>query len=179
MFKRAMLFDTETTGLIKNGAQRIDKQPHIIELFGLTLNESLEETATWQSLFSHHKPLDDIIVKITGITDEMIKDAPKFYTKAEELKAFIESCDAVVGHNLTYDMDMVNTEMERSNLKVNWPANRICTVEQTEWIKGYRLSLGALHEYLFGTGFKDAHRAESDVRAMARCYIELVKRGML
>lgn len=174
-----LLFDTETTGLIKNTAIRIENQPHIIELFGLSLGDELEEVGHWGSLFNHHKKLPDEIVKITGITDEMIKDAPWFYNKAAEVKAFIETHDIVVAHNLTYDMQMVDNEMARCNLTVNWPADRICTVEQTEHIKGHRLSLTALHEHLFGEGFPSAHRAENDVRPMARCYIELRKRGML
>lgn len=176
---RTFIFDTETTALIKNGAQRLEKQPHVIELFGLVLNEQLAEIDVWSSLFSHHKELPEEIIKITGITDDMIKDAPKFFTKAAEIKAFIEGCDCVVAHNLTYDMSVLDYEMDRANLKINWPQDRICTVEQTEWIKGYRLSLSALHEHLFGVGFKNAHRAENDVRALARCFIELKNRNEL
>lgn len=176
---RTFIFDTETTGLIKNGAQRVEKQPHIIELFGLVLNEELIEIDKWHSLFSYHKSLPPEIPKITGITDAMLEGQPKFFTRAAEVKAFIEGCDEVVGHNLTYDMDVINFEMGRANMKVNWPAVRICTVEQTEWIKGYRLSLSALHENLFGKGFADAHRAENDVRALTACFIELKKRGVL
>jgi DNA polymerase-3 subunit alpha len=179
MPSRIFIFDTETTALPKNSVMRIEKQPHVIELFGLTLNRDLEEIGTWQSLFQHHKPLEDITKKVTGITDELLTDAPKFFHKAEELKECIESHDCVVGHNLTFDMDRVDQEMSRCNMRVHWPKERICTVEQTEHIKGYRLSLTALHEHLFGTAFKDAHRAEPDVRALARCYIELVKRGEL
>lgn len=173
------LFDTETTGLIKNTAIRLENQPHVIELFGLSLGDDLGEVGVWESLFAHHKPLPEDIKRITGINDEMIKDAPWFYSKAADLKAHIEGHDVVVGHNLTYDMQMVDYEMDRCNLKVNWPADRICTVEQTEHLKGHRLSLTMLHEFLFGEAFQNAHRAENDVRAMTRCYIELRKRGEL
>ena len=173
---KVLCFDTETSGLQKNSAIRLEKRPHIIEFFGLTLTD-LEETGKWESLFFHHKPLDEIITKITGITDELIKDAPLFYSKAQELKDHIESHDRVVAHNLTFDMAMVDNEMDRVNLKVKWPKDRICTVEQTEHINGHRLSLALLHEHLFGVGFPNAHRAENDVRALARCYVELVKRG--
>ena len=179
MANRTFLFDTETTGLSKNSVMRIEKQPHIIELFGLTLDHELNEVGIWQSLFSQNKPLEPIIVKITGITDALLSDAPKFFHKAEELKEHIESHDRVVGHNLTFDMDRVDQEMARCNLVVRWPKERICTVEQTEHIKGFRLNLAMLHEHLFGVGFPNAHRAENDVRATTKCYIELVKRGEL
>ncbi len=179
MSKRTLIFDTETTSLIKNSAQRLDKQPHIIEFFGLTLNEELEEVEVWQSLFSHHKPLPEDTIRITGITDDIIAGAPFFFTKAEEIKAHIESHDCVAAHNLNYDMSVVDFEMDRANLKVNWPEERICTVEQTEYLKGFRLSLTALHVYLFEEEFKNAHRAEGDVRALTKCFIKLKERGDL
>jgi DNA polymerase III epsilon subunit-like protein len=109
----------------------------------------------------------------------MLKDAPWFKDKASDLKKFIEGHDRVVAHNLSFDMDRVNNEMERAGLVVEWPKDRICTVEQTEWLKGFRLSLGALYEFLFKENFPNAHRAENDVRAMSRCYIELIKREWL
>lgn len=186
---KTLLFDTETTGLSKNSVVRLEKQPHIIELFGISLLQSrpgglqgnycFEEIAVWQSLFSHHMKLSEEIVRITGITDDLIKDAPAFRTKAAELKDFIESHDRVVGHNLTFDMDRVDQEMHRAGLSVIWPAERMCTVEETEFVKGYRLSLTALHEHLFGEPFKNAHRAEGDVRAMLKCYTALIERGVL
>lgn len=174
---RTLLFDTETTALAKNSLIRLEKQPYVIEWYGLTLNDNLEETEHWGSLFAYHKPLPAEIVRITHIADADLVGAPKFFEKAEELRHYIESHDRVVGHNLTFDMDRVDQEMARANMAVEWPSDKICTVEQTEFIKGYRFSLSALHEYLFGETFKDAHRAEADVRAMTRCYIELVKRG--
>jgi DNA polymerase-3 subunit alpha len=39
------------------------------------------------------------------------------------------------------------------------------------------MKLADLHEFLFGEGFEDAHRAKSDVMATVRCFIELCKRG--
>lgn len=174
---RAFLFDTETDGLIKNGAVRLEKQPRIIELFGVVLNEQDEEVEVWQSLFAHPAPLLQEVIDITGITNALLTDAPPFVEKARDLKRIIESCDRVVGHNLTYDLSMVTNEMARINSRVDWPADKICTVEATEHFCGYRLGLNNLHEHLFGERFKDAHRAEPDVRAMVRCYIELKRRG--
>jgi len=50
-------------------------------------------------------------------------------------------------------------------------------VQETEWIKGHRLSLSALHEELFGEPFSGAHRARVDVDALTRCFNELRQRG--
>src|SRR5262249_43032643 len=95
------------------------------------------------------------------------------------IRDFIESAECVVAHNAAFDKDMLDLEFKRLNLTpIAWPPI-LCTVEQTIHVTGYRLSLSALYEHLFGETFKDAHRAETDVRALTRCVIELRKRGEL
>lgn len=178
----AILFDTETTALIENSARQLRDQPHVIELFALTLDmDSGEELGTFHSFFAHSKDLPKDTVRITGITNEMIKDAPPFADKAKEIKTLIEKHECCVAHNLDYDMSVLNYEFQRlpqtQVLPIIWPPRKICTVESTEHLKGYRLSLTALHELLFGEAFESAHRAEGDVRALARCFKELIKRG--
>lgn len=173
-----LVFDTETTDLIKNMLMPLDRQPHIIEFFGLTLNNELEEKDSFHSLFNNGKKLGMDTVRITGITDEILKDAPKFKDKAVDLKHYIESHDYAIAHNATFDRDVVDVEMKRIGMEIEWP-KLICTVEATEYIKGHRLRLADLHEVLFGEKFEGAHRAENDVRALARCAKELIKTGII
>ena len=123
------------------------------------------------------KPLSEEVQRITGIKPEQVAGQPKFSERAAEVKAMIEGADAVVAHNLSYDMAVVDFEMERAGLVVEWPAERVCTVESTEHLKGFRLSLSALHEELFGEPFSGAHRARADVEALTRCYLHLVEMG--
>lgn len=178
---KLLMFDTETTDLIKNIARRQEIQPRIIEFFGLSLEQNgkeFKETGTYHSLFNPGIPISDIVTKITGITDERVRNSPRFMTKAEEIINLITSHDVVVAHNLSYDQTVVDIELKRINKSVNWPQG-MCTVEQTEWIKGHRLSLTDLHTHLFGEAFENAHAAENDVRAMARCFIKLVQEDML
>ena len=61
--------------------------------------------------------------------------------------------------------------------KFCFPKRHICTVEASYHYNNKRMKLQDLHEFLFGEGFTDAHRAKSDVMATVRCFIELVKRG--
>jgi len=174
---RHLIFDTETTDLVHNSSRPLAKQPQIVEVFALVLGDDLQEQETFHQYFDIGKPLPDITKKITGITDEMVKGAPAFAAAYKKYQAVIESCAVVVAHNLSYDMAVTNFEFERIGQTVKWPSRRVCTVEATEHIKGYRLNLGGLHMELFGEAFTGAHRAENDVRALARCYVELVKRG--
>lgn len=179
------LFDTETTDLIANSARRIEKQPRIIELFALTLQQVgsgpdaiFTEVDTWQSLFNPGITIPDLNVNLTGITNEMVAHQPKFPDKAPEIMSYLTRAHRVVAHNISYDCDVVDFELSRCDQRIVWP-EKICTVEQTEFIKGHRMNLTSLHEHLFGEPFSGAHRAEPDVRANTKCYIELVKRDML
>jgi DNA polymerase III epsilon subunit-like protein len=167
-----LVFDTETTDLIKNKLLPLDRQPHIIEFFGLSLDPEGNELGTYHFLFKPPVKLNDDVKRITGIDDTMLVDAPVFAAHAQDIKAIIEKHDEVVAHNLSYDMGVVDFEMKRCGLSVEWPIPT-CTVEGTEHLKGFRLNLSALHELLFGEKFEGAHRAENDVRALANCFRQL------
>jgi len=175
---RALVFDTETNGLINNIVLPLQRQPRIIEFFGLTLNEHDEEVDQKHFLFNIGEKLDAVITRITGLNDEDLRTAPRFAACADEMLTYIQSHDEVVAHNLAFDSAMVNMEYARLARAVQWP-RMTCTVESSQWVKGYRLSLTALHTELFGTGFEGAHRAETDVRALSRCYIEMRKKGWI
>jgi DNA polymerase III epsilon subunit-like protein len=181
------IFDTETDGLINNTAKRLEKQPRILELFALTLRQTgegegaeFEEVEAWHSYFAYHrKEIPEETTRITGITNEDMEGAPKFKAKAGEMIEMFERSDRQVAHNISYDMQVVKFELERNSIEApDFFRDPFCTVEATEHIKGFRLNLQGLHEHLFNEKFEGAHRAETDVRATARCYMELVRRGM-
>jgi hypothetical protein len=76
-------------------------------------------------------------------------------------------------------MEMVDIEFERLGRKAPWPPRKVCTVEATVHLLGYRLSLQNLHKHLFGENFDEAHRAKVDVEALVRCCVELRKREVI
>lgn len=174
---KTLIFDTETTALITNSIIRLEKQPRIIEFFGLILDGE-EEKESFHFLFNPGELISEDTTKITGITNFDVKDKPKFSDRYEWIGSFLELQEEVVAHNLSYDQRVIDFEMKRNGVTLSWP-KKICTVEATEHLLGYRLSLMALHEHLFGVPFDGAHRAENDVRATARCFIELRKRGIV
>lgn len=187
---KTLIFDTETSGLWDNTLIDLDKQPKIIEFFGVVIDdETGEELDEFESFvlidedLSYKRPkkgggFERSIFEITGINNEMLVGAPRFPVIAQNVKAIIESADLVVAHNMIYDYEVVNFEFKRIGQSVNWPP-MIDTVEKTEWLKSFRLSLSDLHEFLFGEKFAGAHRARYDVMALKRCYLELKKRGLV
>ena len=194
----AVVFDTETTGLIDNSAIPLKQQPHIIELTAIKLDlrclawrcaeadwpgerdRLLKEAPMFTSLF-YHKQLPDDTLRITGITQEMVNTAVPFASKVRELQSFFLGTRCMVGHNLSYDRDMLAIELRRLAMEYQfpWPPKHICTVEATETLDGFRLGLNDLHEKLTGVRFSEHHRAEPDTRATARVFMELVRRGVI
>lgn len=192
-----IVFDTETTGLIKPKLVDIHLQPQIIEYYGMKvihradgIIEKIDELETYL------KPAEDfneaIITKITGISNAMVKDAPSFYDVHEKLLTFHAGVDRKVAHNAAFDVAMVKNEVLRLHADgklteeqaVEWLANfdaskPLCTVNKTMFFQQRRLTLTNLHQELFGVPFEGAHRARGDVEALFRCYEELCKRGVI
>lgn len=177
---RTLVFDTETTGLLAPRISPIEKQPSIISFYGVVIDD---EGASLETIDYHFNPGFDvtpIITKITGLTNEFLKDKPQFSKHEEEIRDIIKSCDVVIAHNAKFDTEMVNNEMRRCDTfdKLVWK-KIICTVEASMHIKGHRLNLTALHTHLFGKPFENAHSAGGDVAALLVCVIEMRKRGWL
>lgn len=181
-----LLFDTETTGLTIAHAAALDNQPHVIEFFGALLTFDPDANA-WEDgpeveiLVKPPVPISEEITRITGITPELVADCSLISAAFPTIRHAIETADAVVAHNLSFDRAIIDNEATRLGVTLKWPLqyNCICTVERTEWLHQRRLSLTDLHKELFGEGFASAHRARHDVMALIRCFKELVAREFI
>lgn len=174
-----VIWDTETTGLVTNRCLRLDRQPHVWEFFGVDVD--LDTGEHRRELHWVARPpvkIDEKVRKITGIRDEDLEDKPPIGNFLRETIDFLRSSDGVIAHNLSFDMDMIEIEADRLGLAFSW-VNPICSVEATMFMRGFRLSLTALHQELFGDAFPGAHRAREDVMALARVCVELRKREMI
>lgn len=178
------IFDTETTDLISNLLLPLDRQPRVYEFFATRIaipdDNSWPEEGDWTVVgeleFLCHPgiKIPEMSTKITGITDEMVKDCPPFPEFFERVRDIFAGA-IPVAHNLSYDRDMINLESRRiTGKEFEWSKRGICTVEATEHLKGHRLNLSALHELLFGEKFEGAHRAREDVAALTRCFKKLM-----
>lgn len=176
----AFIFDCETTGLVKNSLVPINHRPRIIEFFGHLVDSDSGEVLSEVEFFCNPGiTLEPIITRITGIKKQDLEGEKPFKDNAEKVAEMIARADAAVAHNLSFDMAMVDTEMEVAGIELSWPERLICTVEETEWMKSHRMKLIDLHTELFGEPFTGAHRARTDVDALTKVYLELVERGEL
>lgn len=179
---KAFIFDTETTGLIANSAIRLEKQPRIIDLYcakvDLKAKKILDEVDV---LINPGIKIPEDPKRITGITDEMVEHEPPFGNwLVEKIEGMMKGCDAVIAHNLSYDFAMLNFEYQRLQCDPPpWPRRRICTVEQTVHLTGYRLKMEQLHEMIMGSKFADAHRAKPDTIALINVCYKLFEKGII
>jgi len=177
-----IIFDTETTGLIKANIVDLDKQPKIIEFAAIKLDDkTLEEVGRIEFLVNPKEPLDKFIVKLTGITDAKIKNEKSFEHHYEKLADFFLGEKYLLAHNIAFDMGMLKNDLARIGrlTQFPYPPIQICTVVQTFQIKGYRLNLSKMHQHLFGEDFPEAHRAMNDVEALTKCVKNLINNQII
>lgn len=178
-----IIFDTETTGLLKAPNAPLRVQPKIIELSAISFSSEdpdiiIEEL---DLLIDPGEPLTDEIVGITGITQEMVNGKGSFAAHLSRIQNFWLGSKASIAHNITFDIDMLDLELRRlgATKKFPWSPRQIDTVEETVQFQSKRLKLSDLHAFLFGESFADAHRAMNDVKATHRCLVELVRRNIV
>lgn len=183
----ALVLDTETTGLIDNRSVGLNRLPEVIEFYGALADlASGEVLSELHHLIKPSRPLSDVpegkgkktITQITGISNDMLKDAKPFEAVAGLIFDYVERAPLVIAQNASFDKEMLDIEAERIGRTIKWPPV-LCLIEQTIHLKGFRLKLSDLHQLLVGEPFTGAHRAKADTMALLRCCVVLHKRGDL
>lgn len=168
-----LTFDTETTGLYKHPHAKMAVQPKIIEFGGALLDQDGNIVDELQLLINPGEPLEAIITKITGLTDEDLVDEPPFTEVYPLIRDFFARADAVIAHNLPFDYTLVNLELQRHELTdFRWPKIRICTVQENVPVWGRRPKLTELYARHIEQPLAQTHRAIDDVRAL----VEVIKK---
>ena len=185
---KALVFDTEATGLISSRLLKHEQLPEVIEFYGAVCNftkagkfkieQELELLIKPANMIQEYKTGKHNIAKITGITNAMLVAAPTFKDVANQIFSMLEAAPLAIAHNISYDTEVLTIEAERLGYQIKWP-QRLCTVEATTYLRGDRLKLSELHELLFKEKFAGAHRAKVDVQALIRCCAELHKQGVI
>ncbi len=161
-----VVFDVETTGSsAKEGA--------ITEIGALKVvrGRVVDEFAT---LINPGRPIQPFVVRLTGITDRMVADAPSAAEVMPLFEDFAEGC-ILVGHNVHFDCSFVSAAREASGL-APLPNPVLDTLKLARslvpGLKRYRLSSLVSH---FGVRTAPNHRALADAAATAEVFLKLLK----
>jgi DNA polymerase-3 subunit epsilon len=126
------------------------------------------------SLVNPEKPIQDFVVKLTGINNKMLRNAPKFYEVAKRIIEITKDC-ILVAHNAEFDSRVLTTEFKR--LGYNYQVNSLCTVELSRKLipDEDSYSLGKLCKSL-GIPMSNRHRASGDALATVQLFKLLLEK---
>lgn len=115
------------------------------------------------------------ITKLTGIDNEMVKNAPKFYEVAKTIVE-LTAGRTFVAHNVKFDYNFIKEEFGR--LGYNFNRKTLCTVQMArKFLPGHKsYSLGKLCSDL-GIVINGRHRASGDALATVKLFEILLKKN--
>ena len=168
---REICFDTETTGL------RPEEGDRIIEIGAVELINHIPTGRTFRTLINPGRPVSADTIRITGITDDHLKDAPRF-EEPEVIDAFLEFLeDAVlVAHNAGFDRGFLNMELGLCGREPIPEARWIDTAAMARRkFPGAPASLDALcKRFDISLESRTFHGALLDSQLLASVYLELM-----
>ena len=160
--------DIETTGGLYNRDKIIE-----IAIIVTDGNIILDE---YQSLIHPERSIPYSITRITGINDDMVSQAPKFYEVAKKVVEIMDGC-IFVAHNVKFDYGFIKQEFK--NLGYAFNKKRLCTVKLTRrhlpGLKSYGLDNLINHYQLH---VPDRHRAYGDTLATYKIFKDLFHNQM-
>jgi len=163
------IIDVETTG---TGAS----YGKITEI-AIVLHNGEAVTETYTTLINPECNIPWNITRLTGITNDMVANAPKFYEVAKKIVE-LTSGRIFVAHNAQFDYSFVKEEFKR--LGYDFKRKTICTVKLgRKLLPGHRsYSLGNICADL-GIQITDRHRAIGDALATAKLFDILIAQNNL
>ena len=169
---RQLFLDTETTGLSAEGGDRV------IELGCVEL---VNRKLTGNNLHFYFNPERDShedALKVHGISNDFLRDKPKFSELAEEILNYLSDAEIII-HNAAFDVGFLNKELERVGKKPlkAYVDNVIDTLAMAkEMFPGKRNSLDALCDRLeVDNSGRTLHGALLDAELLADVYINMTR----
>ncbi|MFK8136841.1 MAG: PolC-type DNA polymerase III [Bdellovibrionales bacterium] len=162
---RYIAFDLETTGFLP-GVEQITE-------IGAVKFENGKPIGRFATLVNPQKSIPAEVIKITGITDDMVKDMPLI---EELLPSFAEFCgdDMIIAHNAAFDVQFLTADIK----KYESVAPRGIVLDTLAMAKKImpglaNYKLGTLVQ-LFEISSTDFHRAEEDASYCGQLFWKLV-----
>ncbi len=159
------VLDIETTGL----SYRTEK----ITEFGAIKIKNGEVIDTFECFVNPEKPIPYEVIKVTHITDDMVRDAE---TIEQVLPKFLEFAgdDVLVAHNANFDIGFIRHFAELQGLKLNNTYIDTLSLARDMFPDYKKHKLGIIAENL-GIRVDVAHRALDDVKTLVKVFEVMIK----
>lgn len=160
------IVDIETTGGYA--------EKHRVTEIAIYHHDGIQITDRFQTLINPGRQVPYFITGLTGITTDMVRDAPAFEDIAKEIYGWLKD-RVFVAHNAHFDYSFLKKEFDDAG--IHWSTRKLCTVRLgRKIIPGLdSYGLGRLAESL-GIKIPDRHRAGGDAEATAKIFDLLLKR---
>lgn len=152
----AIVFDLETTGTSITADR-------IVEISIIKLLPSGEEEVKTRRI-NPGIPIPAEATEVHGISDEDVKDCPRFSQVAKALFEWIEGCDLIGFNSNRFDVPMLAEEFLRAGIDPRFHKRNMIDV-QVLYHKMEPRNLSAGYKFYTGKTLEEAHSAEADTRA--------------
>ena len=160
------IIDIETTGNGYKGSKITE-----ISIFVFDGKKVINE---FTSLVNPEQNIPPFITNLTGITNAMVRNAPKFYEIAKKVAEITEDT-IFVAHNVNFDYNIIQAEFK--SLGFDFKRKKLCTVRLSRKIipdlNSY--SLGNICSYE-NISINGRHRAKGDTEATTELFRRLIER---
>ncbi len=160
------IVDIETTGNGYKGSKITE-----ISIFVFDGKKIVDEFTT---LVNPESSIPPFITNLTGITNAMVRNAPKFYEIARKVEEITKDT-IFVAHNVNFDYNIIQAEFK--NLGFDFKRKKLCTVRLSRKIipglSSYSLGNICTHENIPING---RHRAKGDAEATTELFRRIIER---
>lgn len=160
-----VVFDIETTGLSP-------KNNKITEIGAIKIING-EIAESYSQLVNPGVPIPDLIVKLTGITDDLVAEKPSISEVLPSFKEFIGD-SVLVAHNAAFDMGFIRENYKAINISINNPVLDTLELSRAVFptLKSHKLNLIAKH---LKVDLLNHHRAVDDALATANILLKILE----
>lgn len=165
MEQRFVVIDVETTG---NSPSKGDK---IIQLAAVVI-ENDQITEKYSTYINPNKDIPLFIEQLTGITNDIVQDAPPFFEVAPKIKELLQNA-YFVAHNVLFDLAFIQEELKNCGYQ-GFVGKKIDTVELSRILlptsDSFKLNFLAKN---FSFKHENPHQADSDAHVTAELLLAL------
>ena len=138
----------------------------------IALHDGLQVTKKFTTLINPECYISPYFISLSGISNEMVANAPKFHEVAKTIIELTEG-KIFVAHNVGFDYGFIKDEF--AGLGYKYKRETLCTVRLSRKLMPGKLSysLGKLCESI-GIEVENRHRAEGDVDATVKLFDRLL-----
>lgn len=163
--KPLVVFDLETTGL-----DLVNDRIIQISYIKVSPNDAEGEEQRKSLFVNPGISIPLVVQELTGITDEMVKDAPTFKQLAKSLADTFTGCDFAGYNSNRFDIPMLAEEFLRAGVDFDFSKSRLIDAQSIFYKREPRI-LAAAYKFYTGRKMEEdfrAHRADEDTEATYR-----------